>query len=239
LGILAFLPFKASDQNDRDSLPKLCIVHKLGLLPYHKAYRLQKSIRNKRIEGRVPDTILLLEHPPTFTIGKSGSIKNILISKNRLPKEEISLFFADRAGDVTYHGPGQIVAYVIFDLRRRENDIYRFVRDLEDVLITTAKDFSIRALRDNNHPGIWVNGEELAAIGLSVERWVTMHGFALNVNPNLGHFSFINPCGFSDRKATSMSNILAQEVPIKQVIDRLLIHFAQIFDVSLKMALAW
>jgi len=222
---------------DRNDFSDLCVVHKLGMVEYGEAYQLQKRLQHKRLEGEISDVLLLLEHPPTLTIGRSGSLENVLASREQLTQEGISLFFIERGGDVTYHGPGQLVGYPIVDLSHRERDIHRYVRDLEEVLIRTLKDFSIIASRDKRHAGVWVEKEEVAAIGVSIRRWVTMHGFALNVNANLKHFSFINPCGFSDRKATSMAQLLGREVPVETVTERLLAHFSDVFDTTIALDL--
>jgi lipoate-protein ligase B len=217
-------------------LRNICVMYQLGLVEYGEAYRLQKKLHRQRLKGDIPDTLLLLEHPPTVTIGRSGSLENILVSREQLIQEGISLFFIGRGGDVTYHGPGQLVGYPIMDLSRRGKDIHRYVHALEEVLLRTLKDFSISATRDEGHAGVWVGKEEVAAIGLSIRRWVTMHGFALNVNPNLTHFSFINPCGFSDRKATSMSQILGREVDMEEVAKRLVAHFSDVFGKTMEMS---
>jgi lipoate-protein ligase B len=217
-------------------LRNICVMYQLGLVEYGEAYRLQKKLHRQRLKGDIPDTLLLLEHPPTVTIGRSGSLENILVSREQLIQEGISLFFIGRGGDVTYHGPGQLVGYPIMDLSRRGKDIHRYVHALEEVLLRTLKDFSIFANRDDSHAGVWVDEEEVAAIGLSIRRWVTMHGFALNVNPNLTHFSFINPCGFSDRKATSMSQILGREVDMEEVAKRLVAHFSDVFGKTMEMS---
>ncbi len=183
--------------------------------------------------GEIPDTLLLLEHPPTLTIGKSGSSSNVLVSPERLREMGISLFHIERGGDVTYHGPGQLVGYPLFDLRERGRDISRFVTDLEEVMIRTAGDFSVRAGRDPGHRGVWVGDRELGAIGISVRRWVTMHGFALNVATNLRHFSLINPCGFTDRQATSIAECLSHDISMESVSERLRCHFSAVFGAEL------
>ena len=212
----------------------MCTVLELGLMEYQEAYELQKTLHRQRVEGKISDVLLLLEHPPTITVGKSGTLGNVLISQEQLTRQGISLFFIDRGGDVTYHGPGQLVGYPIIDLKQRAEDLHRYISDIEEVILRTLKDFSINGNRDESHPGVWVKKEELAAIGLSVRRWVSMHGFALNINTDLEQFSFINPCGFSDRKATSMSKILNSEVPMKEVTNSLISHFCEIFDFSKK-----
>jgi lipoyl(octanoyl) transferase len=215
-----------------------CVVYQLGLIDYSKAYELQKRLQHDRLDGGISNTLLLLEHPPTVTIGKSGSMSNVLVSKEQLTAEGIALFFIDRGGDVTYHGPGQLVGYPIIDLSHRGRDIHRYVRDIEEVLICTLKDFSITATRDENHAGVWVANAEIAAIGLSVRQWVSMHGFALNVNSILAHFSYINPCGFSDRRATSIAELLGHEVSMDGVIKKILSHFSQVFETPIEMASA-
>jgi lipoate-protein ligase B len=216
-------------------LKKICAVCHLGIVEYGEAYELQKRLRGQRLSGEISDTLLLLEHPPTLTIGRSGSLENILVSKDKLADEGITLFFIDRGGDITYHGPGQVVGYPIIDLSQRGNDIHRYVNDLEEVLIQTLKGFSLAATRDEGHAGVWVGNGEVAAIGLSVRRWVTMHGFALNVNPNLTHFTYINPCGLPDRKAISMSQLLGHEVPVEEVTTHLLACFSDIFDMTIDL----
>ena len=208
----------------------MCVVLELGLTEYQEAYKLQRTLQRQRVEGKISDVLLLLEHPSTLTIGKSGTLDNVLVSRDKLAQQGISLFFIDRGGDVTYHGPGQLVGYPIVDLKQRGKDLHYYVKNLEEVILRTLKDFSINGNRDESHPGVWVNEEEIAAIGLSVRRWVSMHGFALNINIDLRHFSFINPCGFSDRRATSMSKILGSDVPIGEVTKSLIFHFCDVFD---------
>jgi lipoate-protein ligase B len=212
----------------------LCVVYRLGLVGYREAYHLQKKLLRQRFDGEIKDTILLLEHPPTITIGKSGKLENVLISQAQLAREGISLFFTDRGGDVTYHGPGQLVAYPIIDLRNRGRDVHQYVHELEEVVIRTLSSFSIGADRDDSHAGVWVKDEEIAAIGLSIKRWITMHGIALNVNPKLEHFSLINPCGFSDRRAISMAKLLSQDIPMEEVMHRLIAHFSDVFNVPIE-----
>jgi lipoate-protein ligase B len=210
----------------------MCEIRDLGLMEYGEAWELQRRLHHQRAHGEISDVFLLLEHLPTITVGKSGRLDNVLISRERLTQEGISLFFVDRGGDVTYHGPGQVVCYPILDLRKWEKDLHLYVRNLEEVILRTLRDFSIYGDRDESHPGAWINGEEIAAIGLSVRRWVSMHGFALNINPNLEHFSFINPCGLSNRRVTSMSKLLGIEVSTKEVGERLIFHFHDIFNFS-------
>ena len=194
---------------------------------------LQRRLHQERVDGVISDVVRLLEHPSTFTIGKTGGRKNILISAERQRAENIALFHVERGGDVTYHGPGQLVAYPIIDLEKRSREIRGFVQQLEEVAIKTLAEFSINATRDAGYAGVWVGLGEITAIGLSVKKWVTMHGLALNVNTNLEHLSLINPCGFSDRKATSMAEILGHNVSMKRVNDCFKRHFSDVFGVDL------
>jgi lipoyl(octanoyl) transferase len=210
-----------------------CPVIDLGQAEYGAVYQLQKKIHSRRVKGEISDVVFMLEHSPTYTIGKSGTVDNVLVSKERLEEENISLFFIERGGDITYHGPGQLVVYPIFDLSKRDKDIRRYVRDLEEVMIRTLEDFSIRGCRDESHAGVWVNGEEIGAIGISVRKWITMHGIALNVDPVMEHFSYINPCGFVDRRATSISEVLGRNISLEEVRERFLFHFSDVFNLNM------
>jgi len=210
----------------------MCDIWDLGVVGYREAWELQRRLHHQRVEGRIPDLLLLLEHPPTITIGRSGSLDNVLISSKQMVQAGIPLFFIDRGGDVTYHGLGQLVGYPILDLRDQWGDLHLYVRNLEEVMIRTLRDFSIEADSDESHPGVWVKGEEIGAIGLSVKEWVSMHGFALNVNTDLDHFAFIHPCGFSDKRATSMSKVIGRNISTAEVADPLKSHFYDIFGFS-------
>ncbi len=207
----------------------------MGLTEYGQAYKFQEKLLEQRIRGEIPDTLLLLEHPPTLTIGKGQDLENLLVSSEELKKRGISLFPTDRGGSITWHGPGQIVGYLIFDIKQRNRDIRKFINDLEEVIIRTLADLSIQAGRDERHVGVWVGQEKIAAIGVKVRRWVTKHGFALNVNNDLSHFSLINPCGITNKGVTSVAKLLYRNVPMENVINRLLINFSDVFDAELKM----
>ena len=212
-----------------------CVVYWLGLVDYRDAYQLQKKLLQERLDEQIGDTLLLLEHPPTITVGKSGKLENILASQVKLAGEGVSLVFTDRGGDVTFHGPGQLVGYPIMDLKERNRNSHRYLHNLEETLIRTLADFNIAAHRDKGHPGVWAGDDELAAIGLRLKQWITMHGFALNINTDLSLFSLINPCGFSDRTATSMASILGKEVPIEAVVKRFIIHFSDVFGTRMEL----
>jgi lipoate-protein ligase B len=210
--------------------PNRVEVKRLGMVEYGAAYQIQKKLQRQRVEGEIGDTLLLLEHPPTVTVGKAGRIENILVPRETLSKMGISLYFVDRGGDVTYHGPGQLVGYPILDLSSRGGDLKRYARDLEEVLIRTLEDFFIKAGRDPQHVGVWIDQKKIASIGLSIREWVTMHGFALNVSPALEHFSLIHGCGLKSREATSIEDVLGVSPTMEQVTERLLGRFTEVFD---------
>jgi lipoate-protein ligase B len=202
-------------------------------MEYGKSWEFQRKMQQARLEEAIPDTILLLEHEPVFTLGKSAKPENLLASREQMNQAGISLFFADRGGDITYHGPGQLVVYPILDLRGRKRDLHQFVFDLEEVILRTLQDFDIEGVREARHPGIWIKQDEIAMLGLSVRNWITLHGIALNVNTNLEHFALINPCGFSDRKVTSMARLLSREIPLDLVALKLVDHFCRVFNVQI------
>jgi lipoate-protein ligase B len=205
-------------------------------MEYQTATLLQRRLLRKRMDKEMSDMLLLLEHPPTITIGKSGGLDHVLVPPEELSKENISLFFTDRGGNVTYHGPGQLVGYPILNLKERNRDIHKYVRDLEEVILKTLNSFGITANRKKNHAGVWVNEEQIASIGLSIRKWFTMHGFALNVKPKLGHFLNINPCGILGQKATSIVEILAKNISMETVTKKLINFFSEVFDVQVELA---
>jgi len=208
-------------------------LYQPGKIAYDQAYRLQQELRHQVIDGRAEETLLLLEHPPTVTIGRSGDSGNILVSPERLAELGVSLFFTERGGDVTCHGPGQLVAYPILDLTKRGRDARHYIYQLEEVLLKTLSHYSIVGSREESHAGVWVDNNEIAAIGISLRRWVTAHGLALNVNTGADLFSLINPCGFTDRQAFSISQILARQVDMDEVTRIFLNHFSEVFGAEL------
>jgi len=210
----------------------LCTLYWLGQIDYGEAYDIQKKLWSQKMNGRAEDALLLLSHPPTFTIGKSGKLDNLLLNKEELAGKGISLFFIDRGGDITYHGPGQLVVYPIIDLKDRGKDIHRYIHCLEEVVIRTLASLSIEAQRDEKHVGVWVGNEKIAAIGVRIKNWITMHGLALNVNPDLEYFSFINPCGILDKGVTSITGLLSREVPMEVVVKELVKQFSDVFGVD-------
>jgi lipoyl(octanoyl) transferase len=200
-------------------------------MPYSDALALQRALVADRQSGRVDDTLLLIEHPRVLTLGVrgDGGRSHILASDEALSARGMQVFEAGRGGDVTYHGPGQIVGYPILDLRPDRCDVHRYVRDLEEVLIRVASDFGIRAERVPGLTGVWVGREKLAAIGVRISRWVTSHGFALNVTTDLRDFDLIVPCGIRDRGVTSLVQ-LGSPATRDQVDDRIGVRFCEVFD---------
>src|SRR6266511_5965385 len=187
-------------------------VRRLGLVEYEDGLSAQRLLVDARAAGLVPDTLLLLEHPRVVTLGRGAKPDNVLWTKEQLRAAGFEVFETDRGGDVTYHGPGQLVGYPILDLRPDRCDVHRYVRDLEEVLIRTAAAFGITAGRSQGMKGAWVGEEKLAAIGVRIARWITSHGFALNVSTNLAHFGLIIPCGIADKGVTSID--ILSRVPI-------------------------
>lgn len=207
-------------------------VIELGLIDYSAALDLQTDLRDRRITGQIPDTLLLLEHPPVITLGRSGNLDNVLVSESELSDRGIRLFHANRGGDVTYHGPGQIVGYAIIDLTRHGTDLRKHLWKLEEVLICALNHLGVTGTRREGETGVWVSQNKIASIGIHVKRWVTMHGFAINVAPNFDHLSLIHHCGITDGPMTSIQNVLAHPVPIHQVYQVLKSSFAEIFNLT-------
>jgi len=205
-------------------------VYDLGLLDYQQAFDLQDRLLQKRIAGEITDTLLLLEHPPTLTMGRTDDAKNLLVSEALLRERGIAIYPTDRGGSITWHGPGQLVGYPIIDLGSRDRDVHRYIRDLEEVIIRTLKTYSITSGRDKANVGVWVGPEKIAAIGVKVRKWVTKHGFAVNVNSDLTHFSLINPCGITDRGVTAMAGLLGHEVDMADVRETVIEVFSEVFQ---------
>ena len=196
-------------------------VRRLGVVPYADALELQQELVEARKADRIPDQLLLLQHPPVITLGVKArnDRSHVRASAERLSAEGIELFETGRGGDVTYHGPGQLVGYPILDLRPDRCDVHRYVRDLEEALIRIAGAFGIEAARVPGLTGVWVGDVKLAAIGVRISRWVTSHGFALNVGTRLDHFDLIVPCGIADKGVTSLERLLGRSVPMQEVED--------------------
>jgi len=215
-----------------DPPPRPLDVRRLGIVSYADGLALQEELVNARKAGEIPDQLLLLEHPPVITLGAKvrNDRSHVLASAETLEEAGVALFEAGRGGDVTYHGPGQLVGYPIVDLRPDRCDVHRYVRDLEQVMIATAAAFGIEAGRVAGLTGAWVGQDKLAAIGVRISRWITSHGFALNVATDLSHFSLIVPCGIEDRGVTSLGRLLGAAPPMTAVGDAVISAFARIFE---------
>lgn len=222
----------------------------IGLISYGNAWDYQEKLFNEVVEIKrsnksgstlTPSShhLIFCEHHPVFTLGKSGDNDNLLVNEEHLKKLGIEFFKVNRGGDITYHGPGQIVGYPILDLDEFFTDIHKYLRFLEEVIIRTLAEYELTAGRLNGSTGVWLDPEnpfmarKICAMGVRCSRWVTMHGFAFNVNTNLDHFNYIVPCGIDDKQVTSMQKELGKEVNIEEVKSRLKFHFEDIFQASL------
>jgi lipoyl(octanoyl) transferase len=208
------------------------VVRRVGRIGYADGVELQKTLVQQRIAGAIDDTLLFVEHPPVITLGvrTRGNTGNVRVDAGALAAQGVEIHESGRGGDVTFHGPGQLVGYPIVDLKPDRQDVHRYVRDLEDVLIRTAADFGVEAGRVKGYSGAWVGDAKLAAIGVRISRWVTSHGFALNVTTDLAGFDLIVPCGIADRGVTSLSALLGRDVPMADVERSVVTHFAAVFE---------
>jgi len=207
-------------------------VRRLGRVGYEEALALQRALVEDRRADRIPDQLLVLEHPPVITLGVKGDggRSHITAAPDVLEALGIGVFEAGRGGDVTYHGPGQLVAYPILDLRPDRCDVHRYVRDIEEVMIRLCAAHSVAAGRVPGLTGVWVEGEKIGAIGVRVSRWITSHGLAFNVAPDLARFSLIVPCGISDRGVTSLERSTGRPVDFTRVQEQLICFFGDVFD---------
>lgn len=225
------------------------VLHDLGLLDYQKAVEYQTKIFNKIIDQKLKNRksvnkeitqnhLIFVEHPNVYTLGKSGDINNLLLSKEDLEKKEIQFFNTNRGGDITCHGPGQIVCYPILDLDNFFSDIHKYLRYLEEVVIQTLNEFGIKSERSSYETGVWIEPKQISArkicaMGVKASRWVTMHGFALNVDNDLSYFENIIPCGISNKSVTSITNEIANQVDKYDVKEKIIKNFENIFSAKL------
>jgi lipoyl(octanoyl) transferase len=207
-------------------------VRRLGVMPYAEALALQRSLVEERRANHVPDLLLLLQHPPVITLGVKGDggRSNVVADPSRLSVLGIEVAETGRGGDVTYHGPGQIVGYPILDLRPDRCDVHRYVRDLEEVMIRVCADYGVAAGRIQGLTGAWVGDDKIGAIGVRVSRWITSHGFALNVNTDLAHFDLIVPCGIAQKGVTSLQRATGRKLSMSDVEDALVRHVRGRFE---------
>lgn len=206
-------------------------VRRLGVVSYAEGLEIQKALVAQRKAGEIPDQLLLLEHPPVITLGvktRNGR-SHIIAPADLLDAQGVEVFETGRGGDVTYHGPGQLVGYPIIDLKPDRCDVHQYVRDLEEVMIRMAAAFGVEAGRIPGLTGAWVGNDKLAAIGVRIARWVTSHGFAFNVNTSLAHFDFIVPCGITDKGVTSLEKLIGRPVSMAEVEESAIDAFRQVF----------
>lgn len=213
---------------------KICWVVDAGLIPYEPACGLQRELVEARKSGAIPDVLLLCEHPHVITLGRNGKRGNLRAGERLLQQMHVEFHSTDRGGDITYHGPGQIVGYPILDLAGHRRDIRWYVEQLEELMIRATADFGLAAHRSEANHGVWVDGpggeEKLAALGVHLSRWVSSHGFAYNVTTDLRYFDLIVPCGVAGKRATSLERALGRAVTIGEVRERLIAHFASVFE---------
>jgi lipoyl(octanoyl) transferase len=210
-------------------VPKTVYHVSLGRTDFKETWDLQKQILAAKQARALPDVLITNEHYPVYTLGKTGDKDHLLLSDEELTIKGISYYPIDRGGDLTYHGPGQIVAYPIFDLNNYYKDTHRFLRDLEETVILTLKEYGIESGRDEQFTGVWVGEEKICAIGIKVSRWITMHGLAFNVNTDLDYFNSIIPCGIFHKGVTSMEKILGSKQDMNQVTAKLVQNFMKVF----------
>jgi len=202
----------------------------LGLIDYEKAWDLQHQLWSKRVNDELPDMLLILEHPHVITLGRRGNRSHLIASPEVLEAMKIPIFHVERGGDVTYHGPGQMVVYPILDLKEYGYRLVRYIGQLEEVILRVLKDFGIEGKRDPLNRGVWVNGEKIASVGVAIKRWISFHGFSLNYETDLKYFELINPCGLEGKKMTTMAKILGTEISRERLWERISFHSKEVFQ---------
>lgn len=222
-----------SMNNDNTQIARICLIYDLGTVGYEDALQVQQRLIDIVSQGLF-DVLLLLEHPPCLTIGRFRGEEDIIAAPETLTSEGISIFHTNRGGSVTYHGPGQLVGYPILNLMKNKLGVSRYIWKLEEVVLKTLLNLGIHGGRVSGHPGVWVGEEKVCSIGLRIIQGIAMHGFALNVNPNLHHFKFIHPCGLTDKKITSVSRLMGYEVIVDDIKESLLKAFSQVFHFRFK-----
>lgn len=214
-------------------MKKEALILKLTTVPYQEALELQKKLVELRSRDAIQDTLILLEHPPVFTVTREATRRNLLASPQALEEKGITVHQTNRGGDITYHGPGQLVGYPLISLKDRGKDLHRYIRSLEEMIILVLKEYGIRGYRDSINAGVWVEGDKIAAIGIAVKAsWTTMHGFSFNISPDLSHYSFIVPCGIVGRGVTSLATILGKAVTRQEVEGKVVRSFGDVFAVT-------
>ena len=215
-------------------LEEACVYGYLGVVPYGRALELQKKLRQAREDGKIPDVLLLLQHPPVFTIGRFRGEEDLIASLEKLQQAGIAVFHTNRGGSVTYHGPGQLVGYPIINLKDNGLGVREYIWKLEEVIISLLLSLGIQGKRVSQYRGVWVGERKICSIGVHVSRYVTMHGFALNVNTNLHHFDYINPCGIRGNVMTSLTKLLGRPIEVEDVTLALVDSYSAVFGVKLE-----
>ncbi len=211
---------------------KVLSVIDIGTQNYKPVWDLQKDLFNRRLKNIISDTLILVEHNHVYTIGKDSNTNNFRIPVELIKSKGIEIYNIDRGGDITYHGPGQIVGYPIFDLKQHKDSISWYMDSLEEVFIRILSEFDICANRIEKYRGVWVNNKKIVALGVKISKWITMHGFAFNVNTDLSYFEYINPCGIVDRGVCSLQSILNRKVDINSLKEKIISTFVKIFSFS-------
>ncbi|MCZ6775471.1 MAG: lipoyl(octanoyl) transferase LipB [Ignavibacteria bacterium] len=209
-------------------------ILELGRTDYKICWDFQRRVFGLRAAGLIPDSLLLTEHDHVYTIGKGGDTDHLLANELELKERGATVYHNDRGGDVTYHGPGQLVGYPILDLRSYYLDLHRYLRDIEEVIIRSLKAFDLLGRRIDGYTGVWVDDDKICAIGVKSSRWVTMHGFALNVNTDLSFFQRIIPCGIFEKGVTSLGQLVGRDVEMEEVSDRVIKEFGNVFHVEVR-----
>ena len=225
-----------SDTKGMDLIMAQIHVLRLGKKEYMEVLELQRRLQQLRIENKIGNVLILVEHTPVLTLGRSGKYSNIVLDQIELEKNGVKIVEVERGGDVTYHGPGQIVGYLIFDLRDFGRDTHSFVSKIQEGIVSFLNaDYNINAeKRSGRYTGVWIDDKKIAAIGLNMKNWVSIHGFALNVNTNLNHFKWIIPCGLADSGVTSLQEQIGREADLKSVAERIAYYFSQVFESDIK-----
>ncbi len=199
-------------------------IKKMGLVPYEEAWEYQREMHSSRLAEEIPDTLILLEHPPVYTFGKNSDQSNLINPR------DAQVIRSDRGGDITWHGPGQLVGYPIINLEDHKRSVSWYMRGLEEVIIQTLKHYDITGDRISGMTGVWVGNQKVCAMGVRLSRWVTMHGFALNVRPDMSYFNGMIPCGIKGKEVVSMENLLGAEITIEEVSQPLIQAFQSVFE---------
>ena len=211
---------------------KACIIGHLGVMPYDLTLKLQQRLTQARAEGDVPDVLLLLEHPPVVTIGRFRGEEDLIVPPEILTAEEIAVFHTNRGGGITYHGPGQLVGYPILNLKENGLGVREYIWKLETVIIKLLLGLGIQGQRVVKHPGVWVDEKKVCSIGIHVNRYITMHGFALNVSNDLRYFEYIRPCGLRSEMMTSLLELLGHSIEVEIITGNLLDSFSETFGLK-------